>query len=48
MFLLASLKMLTNSKNCSKSRIKFLFQLSFALIVSNNFHDNRRLSEQLL
>jgi hypothetical protein len=31
-FLLASMKTLTNSKNCSKSRIKFLFQLSFALI----------------
>jgi hypothetical protein len=31
-FLLASLKTLTNSKNCSKSRIKFMFRLSFPLI----------------
>jgi hypothetical protein len=31
-FLLAYLKTLTNSKNCSVRRIKFLFQLSFALI----------------
>ncbi len=31
-FLLASLKTLTNSKNCSESRIKYLFRLSFALI----------------
>ncbi len=31
-FLLNSLKTLTNSKSCSKSRIKFLFKLSFALI----------------
>jgi hypothetical protein len=30
--LLASLKTLTNSKNCSASRIKFLFRLSFAFI----------------
>jgi hypothetical protein len=31
-FLLASFKTMTNSKNYSVSRIKFLFQLSFALI----------------
>jgi hypothetical protein len=31
-FLLASLKTLTNSEICSKSRITFLFRLSFALI----------------
>ncbi len=31
-FLIASLKTLTNSKNCSESCIKFLQQLSFALI----------------
>jgi hypothetical protein len=30
--LLASLKTFTNSKNCSVSRIKLLFRLSFALI----------------
>ncbi len=30
--LLASLKTLTNCKNCSVSRIKFLFRHSFALI----------------
>ncbi len=29
-FLFASLKTFTNSKNCSVSRIKFLFRLSFA------------------
>jgi hypothetical protein len=31
-FLLASLKTLIDSENCSESRIKFLFRLSFALI----------------
>jgi hypothetical protein len=31
-FLLASLKALTNSTNCSESRIKFGFRLSFSLI----------------
>jgi hypothetical protein len=31
-FLLASWKTVTNSKNCSESRIKFLVRLSFALI----------------
>jgi hypothetical protein len=31
-FLLATWKTLTDSENCSKSRIKFLFWLSFALI----------------
>ncbi len=31
-FLLASLKTPNNSKNCSESRIKFLFRLSFAVI----------------
>jgi hypothetical protein len=31
-FLLASLKTLTTSKNCSKNRNKFLFWLYFALI----------------
>ena len=31
-FLLASLKILTYFKNCSKSHIKFLFRLSFTLI----------------
>jgi hypothetical protein len=30
--LLVSLKTLTDSENCSESRIKFLFRLSFALI----------------
>jgi hypothetical protein len=30
-FLLASLKTITNSKNCSESRIKFQVRLSFAL-----------------
>jgi hypothetical protein len=30
--LLASLKALTYSKNCSEGRIKFLFRLSFSLI----------------
>jgi flagellar biogenesis protein FliO len=31
-FLLASLKTLTNSEDCSVSRIKFLFRLFFTLI----------------
>jgi hypothetical protein len=31
-FSIASLKTLSNSKNCFVSRIKFLLQLSFALI----------------
>jgi hypothetical protein len=31
-FLLASLKSLITSKNCSESHIKFVFQLSFTLI----------------
>jgi hypothetical protein len=44
-FLLASLKTLTNSINCSENRIKFLFRLSFAIIGTfiagfrNNFQD---------
>jgi hypothetical protein len=57
--LLASLKTLINSKNCSESRIKFLFWFSFALIgrflqctfivgFRNNFQDHRRVREQLL
>ena len=32
-FLLASLKTLTNSKNCSESCIKFLFRLSLLSLV---------------
>ncbi len=49
MFLLASLKTLTNSKTCFESRIKILFRLSFALTgrfypVYNYIHG--RLSEQ--
>ncbi len=56
-FLLGSLKTLTNSKNCSVSRIKFLSRLSFALIgrpfsvyihSRNNFQDHRRVTGQLL
>ncbi len=58
-FLLVSLKTLTNSKNRSESRIKFLFWLSLALIgrffqctfiagFRNNFQDHRRVTEQLL
>jgi hypothetical protein len=46
-FLLASLQTLPDSENCSESRIKFLFRLSFALIgqcFSNVFHS--QLSEQ--
>jgi hypothetical protein len=31
-FMLASLKALTNDKDCSETRIKFLFRLSFSLI----------------
>ncbi len=48
-FLLASLKTLTNAKNCSESRIKFLFRLSFALIgqvFSGVRYIHSRLSEQ--
>ncbi len=48
-FLLSSLKTLTNSKECSLSRIKFLFRLFFTLIGWISLvciHD--RLSEQLL
>ncbi len=55
----ASLKTLTNSKSCSKSRIKFLFRLSLLSLVDflqctfmagfrNNFQEHRRISEQLL
>jgi hypothetical protein len=55
-FLLASLKTLSNSKNCSESRIKYLFRLSFAfpvyihsrLLEQKIFQDHRRASEQLL
>jgi hypothetical protein len=58
-FLIASLKTLTNSTNFSESRIKFLFRLSFALIVDfsqctilagfrNNFQDQGRVTEQPL
>jgi hypothetical protein len=57
--LLASMKTLTNYQNCSESRIKFLFRLSFAFIgqfflctfiagLWNNFHNHRRVLEQLL
>ena len=45
--LLASLKTLTDSENCSESRIKFLFRLSFPLI--GNFflaYIHSRLSEK--
>jgi hypothetical protein len=58
-FPLAWLKILTTTitKNCSETRIKFLFHLSFALIgrflnclfigsFRNNFHFHRRFSEQ--
>jgi hypothetical protein len=47
-FLLASLKTLTNSKNCSVSRIAFLFRLSFPLIISQFFpvYIHSRLLEQ--
>jgi hypothetical protein len=55
---LASMKTLTNSKNCSESHIKFLFRLSFALAdffqctciagFRNNFQDHMRVMEQLL
>ncbi len=54
-FLSHPLKILTNSKDGSESRIKFLFRLSFSLTgwffpvyFRNNFQDHRRLSEQLL
>ncbi len=58
-FLLASLKTLTNSKNWSESRIKFLFWPSFVFIGQlfsvyihssflTNFQDHRRVTEQLL
>jgi hypothetical protein len=58
-FLLASLKTLTNSTNCSESRIKLLLRLSFALICRffqctfiacfrNNFQEDGRVKEQLL
>ncbi len=56
-FLLTSLKTFTNSKNCSVSRIKFLFWRFFSLngvhctfIASfrNNFQDHRRVTVQLL
>jgi hypothetical protein len=44
-FLLASLKTPTNSKNCSQSRIKILFRISFALIghsgLSEQFSESR-------
>ncbi len=59
-FLLASLKTLTNSKNCCVSRIKFLF--SFAVLgspgrffpayihsrISEQFQDHMRVTELLL
>ncbi len=51
-FLLASLNTLTNSKDCSKSCIKFLFRLSFVLIgrISPVYIQGhiKRLLEQLL
>ncbi len=56
-FFITSLKALTNSKNCSVSRIKLLLRFSFALIgrfftviagFRNNFQDHRQGSEQLL
>ncbi len=59
-FPLCSLKTPTdnNSKDCSKSRNKFLFWLSLSLVdfpqciltagIRNNFLDHRRLSEQIL
>jgi hypothetical protein len=57
-FLLASLKKLAGSQNCSESRIKFLLRLSFALIGQffpvyihsrrNNIQDHRQVTEQLL
>ncbi len=56
-FFIASLKTLTNSKNCSVSRIKLLPRFSFALIgrfytvmagFRNNSQDHSQVSEQLL
>jgi hypothetical protein len=60
MFILASLKALTNSKTCSESRIRISVQ-AFALTgqifssvhtymtgLRKNFQDHGRLSEQLL
>jgi hypothetical protein len=59
-FLFASLKTLTDSENCSESRIKFLFpgfplpslvnffQCTFIAGFRNNFQDHRRVTEQLL
>jgi hypothetical protein len=58
-FFIVSLKTVPDYENCSESRIKFLFRLSFALIgqffpctfmagFRNNFQDHRRVMEQLL
>ncbi len=58
-FLLASFKTLTDSENCSESRIKFLsdfpllslvnfVQCTFIASFRNNFQDHRRVTEQLL
>ncbi len=58
-FLLPSLKTLTYYKNCSESRIKFLFLLSFALVckifpvyiysrLSEQFSESQAGYEQLL
>jgi hypothetical protein len=46
--LLAALKGLTNSKDCPVSRIKFLFRLSYTLIVEiSPVYMDGRLSKQL-
>ncbi len=56
-FLLASLKTLTNFKSCSETSIKYLFRLSFALILIASVHSQpafgtifriTRVSEQFL
>jgi hypothetical protein len=58
-FLLASLKTLTNSINCSESASNFcsglpslslvdIFQCKFMAFIQNNFQDHRRLSDELL
>jgi hypothetical protein len=47
--LIASLKTLTDFENCSESRIKFLFRLSFALFGKFlTVYIHSRLSEQFL
>jgi hypothetical protein len=46
-FLLESLKTLTNDKDCSETRIKFLFRLSFSIIGRFSAeYIHSRLSEQ--